>query len=104
MSVSPHTGDNIEVLALGARIMARIQTSLVPGSAEISWVGAATAPLARSCGALSGDPLPSGKLPCGTLSCEALATTVVGMSVTTIELRGIRACRMPCGIGALVAT
>ena len=79
-SVSPRTVADIAVLALGARIMARIQIS-VPLKAAIR-VDVATTPA----------------WPCGPLE----ATVVI--LVTAIGLRGADAGRRPRGIGALAAT
>ena len=80
MLASPSTVVDIDVLALGARIMARIQTSLLREVAI------------RLDGATA---LPS--------PCDPLVTTVV-TSVTAIELRGTDAGRALGGIGALAAT
>src|SRR5271169_1202230 len=79
-SASPSVVTDIDVLALGASIMTRIQASLVLEAAIRLEV--ATKPL---------------------WPCAPLATTVV-TSVTAIELRDVDAGRALRGIGALAAT
>src|SRR6202046_2590510 len=81
-SVSPITVEDIAVVALGARIMARIQISV-----SVALETAIRADVEIT-------------LPC---PCDPLATTVV-TSVTAMELRETDAGRTLRGIGAVAAT
>ena len=82
ISGSPNTDDDIDVLALGARIMARIQISVLAALEAAMRADVETA------------------LPC---PCDPLAITEV-TSVTAIELRETDAGRPLWGIGAVAAT
>ena len=80
MSVSPRTVADIDMLALGARIIMRIQTSLLL-EAAIRVEVATTLPG-----------------PCGPLA------TTWSIVMTAVELRGAEVGRTLRGIGALAAT